>query len=115
MHINWPEPVPSDLFTRIAGVDCALSQSIFTAFKDNGVITADNMVASSPGSIQSWKPHLVPAAEPFMVGVKDLLQERYGEHGFSSDFNTEALQFLVSRAKPSAEADFTVCENGGAP
>jgi len=115
MHINWPEPVPSDLFTRIAGVDCALSQAIFTAFKDEGVLTAENMLANNPDSIQSWKPHLVPAAIPFMAEVRDLLQERYGEHAFTSDFNAEALEFLLSRAQPSTEADLPVCESAGAP
>ena len=42
-------------------------------------------------------------------------RERYGEHAFTSDFNAEALEFLLSRAQPSTEADLPVCESAGAP
>ncbi len=109
-HVNWSEPLTPGLFTRIPGVDCALSREIFVALKDNGLLLDSHLLADTPEPVGTWTPLLPAAAEPFVAPIRDLLLERFGEHAFSSDFNGAVLEFLMSHATASLPQDLPVCE-----
>jgi hypothetical protein len=108
--LNWSDAVTPGLFTRIPGIDCAMSQTLFTAFKENDLLDENSRLKNNPSDLQSWLPFLPAEAESVKVQVRDLLMERFGEHSFTSEFNEEILTFLVDRAVPSKPEDLSVCE-----
>ena len=107
--LNVPQAVSPGLFTRIEGVECALSLSIVDAFRDAGVIDDDGFVVSDPGLFDTWQPHLPEAAAPHQKGVRDLLDERFSEHAMTSDFRAEMVTFLDAHLSPSTSADLPAC------
>ena len=110
-HMNWADAITPGLFTRIPGIDCAMSQAIFSAFLENGVIDEDtHRLQVNPKGDPSWKSFLPAEAEAFHNQMRDLLLERFGEHSFTSDFNQEVLTYLVYHATPSTPEDLPTCE-----
>ena len=109
-HLNSAAPLTSGSFTRIPGIDCTLSQSIFTALLDNGVLTEAYFIDQNPTMIQSWSPHIPEAAKPYLPEIRDLLLERFGEHSFTSEFDEDTLDFLWRYASPSEPSDLATCD-----
>ncbi len=110
LKLNVVQAVTPGLFTRIDGVSCELSIGILEGFRSAGVVDDQDLVVANPDDTNSWRPHLVSAADPYELQVRDLLMERYAEHSMTSDFRAETLAFFDAHVSTSTPSDLPTCE-----
>ncbi len=91
---NEPGPVTPGLFTRVEGIDCALSKAIGQSLNDAGWLNTDDTLANDPKEDKSWQEALPETADLYEDQLSDVLVEAYAGHTPSSDKNDLVFDFF---------------------
>jgi predicted esterase len=95
--VNEPEVVPKGLFTKIPGVECQLSESVWDALHETGWLDEDHLVTRTPRADVSFVGSLPLDAEPYALRIRDLILEAYADHSPTADLNQPVLDFVDSQ------------------
>ena len=101
MIIQQPQPLHSERFTRIPGVDAEQASAIFNFIKQKGLLNDHSYVVSNPELIQKEYesnptnfPQLSSLPEKLINEIFVQLKVVYTLHIFRSDYNGSALKFI---------------------
>ena len=118
LFLNLPAPLSPEYFTRLEGIDCALSQVIVGNLRDVGLIDESGVLLSSP--LEPGWHDAVPGEH--LAEVRDELVELYAEHAVTSEFDLKIIAFLeahrggkaymTKRAIVDAEDRLALCNDG---
>ena len=95
-HLNTPDALTPGRFTRISGVDCALSKDIGKALDDGGYLDETGRLYTSPAE-SDWKSVMPDGAAPHVFGIGDELMELYADHMVSNEFDDALFEFLYAQ------------------